>query len=221
MICLVTDRRRLAPDARTDRDACAAVIRQCEEAALAGVDAIQVRERDLDARPLTALVRDVVGLVRGTKTMVLVNDRADVAVAADAHGVHLRSDSVSSAAARTVGAPSWIVGRSVHDAAEARAESAANYVMFGTVFPTASKPGQQASGVGALADAIRASAAPVIAIGGITPETTAQVARAGAAGVAAISVFFPRGRAVGALGAGPAVAALREAFDRGQNGRVE
>ena len=96
MICLVTDRRRLSI-AADDIDRLVDLV---AAAARAGIDLIQIRERDLDARQLAALVRRCVDAVEGTGTKVLVNDRADVAIAAGAHGVHLRGDSIAAPAVR-------------------------------------------------------------------------------------------------------------------------
>ena len=111
-------------------------------AARAGIDLIQIRERDLDARRLIALVRRCVEAAEGTSTKVLVNDRADVAVAAGAHGVHLRGDSIAAAAVRSLIGDGALIGRSVHGADEARAVSGAggvDYLIFGTLYPSASK----------------------------------------------------------------------------------
>jgi thiamine-phosphate diphosphorylase len=221
IICLVTDRRRLSPDARTDRDARLALLQQCEDACAAGVTTIQVRERDLDGGALAEITRTILRLASGTRAIVLVNDRADVALATDAGGVHLRSDSLGTMAARALGAGDWMVGRSVHDCGEVAREPDADYLLFGTVFATGSKPGRAVHGAAGLAAAVRSARSPVIAIGGITPARAAEAARVGAAGVAGISIFFPPSRGAGALGAGPAVAALRDAFDHGRSGHVQ
>ena len=98
MICLVTDRRRLS----TGEDAADRLVDLVAAAARAGIDLIQIRERDLDARRLVALVKRCVAAARGTSTKVLVNDRADVADAAGAHGVHLRGDSIAATAIRSL-----------------------------------------------------------------------------------------------------------------------
>src|SRR5437899_11261308 len=98
-ICLVTDRRRLVPASTPDHEARRCLLAQLRHAVHAGVDLIQIRERDLDAAALAVLVRDVLAAARGTPTRVVVNDRLDVALACGADGVHLRSDSISVAAA--------------------------------------------------------------------------------------------------------------------------
>lgn len=126
-------------------------------------------------------------------TQILVNDRLDVALAAGAHGVHLRASSVSAARVRErVGKP-FLIGRSVHGLAEATAaasEGGCDYLLFGTVFPSRSKPeGHLIAGVEALRGVCAAVKLPVVAIGGITRERAADVSAAGAAGIAAIGLF--------------------------------
>ena len=190
MICLVTDRRRLSPgDDNLDR-----LVDLVAAAASAGIDLIQVRERDLDARRLTALVNRCVAAVQGTDTKVLVNDRPDVAVAAGAHGVHLRGDSIGAPAVRSFTGRAAVIGRSVHGAGEARAVSAAgglDYLLFGTLYPTPSKAAAHPlASLEELAAAVDVSI-PVLAIGGITVARAADTARAGAAGIAAIGLFVP------------------------------
>ena len=153
------------------------------EAARAGVDLIQIRERDLDDRALVALARAAVAAVRGTAARVVVNDRADVALAAGAAGVHLRGDSMPAGRVRAMRAAGFLVGRSVHDEGEAAAvdaEGGCDYLMFGTVFPSASKPaGHRRSAWRHLARVCAGVTAPVLAIGGISIERAAEAARAG------------------------------------------
>ena len=108
VVCMITDRRRLGEDAE------AALIRRVAAAARAGVHLIQIRERDIADGALFALVTRAVEAVRGTRTRVLVNDRVDVAMAAGAHGVHLRVDSAPATRVRDVAPPAFLIGRSVH-----------------------------------------------------------------------------------------------------------
>jgi len=146
---------------------------------------------------------------------ILINDRADVALAAGADGVHLRSDGPPVPAVRSLGGASFLVGRSIHTDAEARDHGTGDYLLFGSVFRAkASDRGETwpAQGVEALARAVRASRAPVLAIGGMTAERAKAVRDAGAAGVAAIGVFLPEGRVPGALGPVRAAAAIRRAL---------
>lgn len=183
---MVSDRRRFG-DRGED-----ALVERVAAAAHAGIDLVQIRERDLDARDLCRLVTRCVRAAHGTHTRVLVNDRVDVALAAGAHGVHLRGDSVPAARVREIVPRGFLVGRSVHDAQEAAAiatDGGVDYLLFGTVFATTSKPGVRAAGVEGLTDAAAASAVPVLAIGGITPQSVRRLGRSGAAGIAAIGLF--------------------------------
>lgn len=183
---MISDRRRFG-DHAADRlvDAVAA-------AARAGLDLIQIRERDLDARSLIDLVRRCVDAARGTRARILVNDRTDVAIAAGAHGVHLRADSMPACRVRAIAPAGFLIGRSVHDRDETvRASDGGglDYVMFGTVFATRSKPDVSPAGTGMLAQVAAATPLPVIAIGGITEASTRGLQRTGAAGIAAIGLF--------------------------------
>src|SRR5215475_11409968 len=118
MICLVTDRRRLCADAETGAQR-ACLSAQVRYAVEAGVDLVQVRERDLEAANLAALVAECLAIAKGTRTRVVVNDRIDVALACGAHGVHLRGDSIPIHAARTLAPTGFLIGRSVHRLEEA------------------------------------------------------------------------------------------------------
>jgi thiamine-phosphate diphosphorylase len=211
-ICLITDRRQLSPDARTTRDEIGALEAWLDEA-IGRVDLIQVREPDVDARTLCGVTSRLAARARGSGTAVIVNDRADVARAAAADGVHLRADGPPAARVRTVAAPGWLIGRSVHGLDEARASRAADYLIFGAVFPTRSKPvGASVRGVEDLSAAVRAAGVPVLAIGGIDAARAGACRQAGAAGVAAIGLFLPPGRAPQAMGIERAADALRTAL---------
>jgi len=186
VLYLVTDRRRYG---RSWEDA---LVTRVRAAAVEGVHLIQIRERDLDGGPLTRVVSACVNAVRGTRTRVLVNGRFDVAIAAGAHGVHLRSDSFPASRVRACAPPGFLIGRSVHsvsDAVTAAAGDAVNYLIFGTVFDSSSKPDRVAAGLDELSAVARATAIPVLAIGGMTFDRIADVLRAGAAGAAGISMF--------------------------------
>jgi thiamine-phosphate diphosphorylase len=195
-LCLVTDRRRRS------------VVDQCRDAVEAGIDLIQVRERDLEAAALSALVAEVVRLTRATETRVIVNERLDVALASGADGVHLRGDSIPAARARSMVPAGFLIGRSVRDAAGAvEAAAGTDYLIAGTVFPSPSKPGlHEHLGLNGLAAIARMVSVPVLAIGGVSLDRIAPVAEAGAAGVAAISLFLEEGF--------PLAAVVREARRR-------
>ena len=183
--CMITDRRRLA-------DGDDALVERVAAAAAAGVDLVQVRERDMEGRDLSRLVARCLDAVRGTRTRILVNDRLDVALTAGAHGVHLRSDSMPASRARSLAPIGFLIGRSVHSLAEAVTASEGgglDYLLFGTVFATASKPGQAPAGVNALAEISASLRLPVLGVGGITRQTAAQLEETGCAGFAAIGWF--------------------------------
>lgn len=210
IICLVTDSARLAPGG-TCPERHAALVSQAEAAGAAGIDFIQIREADFSARQLHALTKDIVAAA-GARTRVLVNDRLDVAIAAGASGVHLRGGSLGAMDARALAPTPFVVSRAVHGSEEVRAaaaERAADFVVFGTVFPTRSKPaGQAVAGLAALSDASRYDL-PVLAIGGINASTVRAVATTAAAGVAAIGWFLTTdaGRIA------EAAALIRQTFD--------
>jgi thiamine-phosphate pyrophosphorylase len=186
VLCLVTDRHRSGPAWET------VVADRVRAAARAGVHLVQVRERDLDGGPLMLLTAACLDAVRGTPARVVVNDRLDVALAAGAHGVHLRGDSMPAPRVRRVVPAGFVIGRSVHSVDETRAATALgglDYLIFGTVFESASKPGLAPAGLGALAAVAGATILPVLAIGGVTSARIGEVMAAGAAGVAAIGMF--------------------------------
>ncbi len=213
-VCLVTDRRRLSPAARTVTDELSALERFLDEAVSAGVDLIQIRERDLEAGILVQLVRRIVRRTRGSATRILVNDRADVALAAGADGVHLRAHGPETGRVRVL-SDGWLIGRSVHDGDGPSEYAGADYLLFGPVFATASKPGAAPAGLRALESAVNAAPAPVLAIGGIDARRATYCRRHGAAGVAGISIFLPEGLSPDAVGPVRAVQTLRTAMADG------
>ena len=188
IFCLVTDGRRTPRDPE-DVDELVELVRH---AAAAGVNLVQVRERHLDDRHLVALTRAIVHGVEGTAARVVVNDRVDIALAGGADGVHLRADSPPTGAVRAMVPEEFLIGRSVHGEAEAiaAARTGVDYLILGTIFPTASKPaGATWLGLEALKRAAREIHVPILAIGGITADNVGSLAAAGAAGFAAIGLF--------------------------------
>ena len=197
LVCLVT----AGPDRRSVADIVV-------EASDAGVDLIQIREPSLDDRTLMSLMRRVVASTHSTASRIIVNDRFDVAAAAGAAGVHLRGSSYPAARLRSVAPDPFLIGRSIHSSADVRDADGCDYLMFGTVFPSASKPaGHHAAGVDALRQVCARASMPVIAIGGISLENARQVIDAGACGVAAIGLFR------GAASMSATMAALRRRID--------
>lgn len=191
MICLVTDRRRLVEAGTASGAARVCLVAQIGHAVAAGIDLVQVRERDLEAGDLSALVLDLLAVTRATSTRLVVNDRIDVALTCGADGVHLRGDSIPIAAARRLAPPGFLIGRSVHGVDEAIAAAGADYLIAGTVFASASKSAQaERIGIAGLRSIAAAVDLPVLAIGGIAGDRIVEVAETGAAGFAAIGLFM-------------------------------
>jgi len=154
-----------------------------------GADAIQFREKRGSARALIEIARAIAELCRRPGASMIVNDRLDVALAADAGGVHLGADDYPPSLAREILGPDRVIGVSARTAAEAvvAMDAGADYIGAGPVYTTASKP-DAAPPIGAdgLRAIVRAVEIPVIAIGGITAERIAEVLATGAHGVAVI-----------------------------------
>lgn len=187
-------------------------VARAEQAIAGGAAVVQVRLKRAPAGAVLEVARRVVSLARG-RALVIVNDRADLALLAGADGVHLGADDLPVAEARRLLGPDLLVGRTARTLADARAALAAgaDHVGFGPVFASATKPLDVVPcGVEALAATCAALPAPVVAISGIELSNIASIARAGAACAAVI----------GALGEGAEVrdraAALARAFAEGQ-----
>lgn len=198
IVCYVTDRSALGSP-----EPIPALLQKIQLALEAGVDWLQIREKDLPARSLLALAREAIGAAvpldrsGAGKTLILINDRLDVALAAGAAGVHLGRESVPAAEVvrwcRDGNAPvDFRIGVSCHSLDEAReAENAgADYVFFGPVYDTPSKRRYGAAqGIARLAEVCRSVSIPVIAIGGVDSHNAAECLEAGTAGIAAIRMF--------------------------------
>jgi thiamine-phosphate pyrophosphorylase len=149
--------------------------------------AVQLREKDLGGRELFELARALRAVTAAAGAPLFVNDRIDVALAAGADGVHLGGGSLSPAQARRI-APAMRIAASTHNEAELQAAAAAgvDFVVFGPVFDTPSKPDPGAvTGLDGLARACR-HRVPVLALGGIEPENAQACLATGAAGLASI-----------------------------------
>ncbi|HLZ73286.1 MAG TPA: thiamine phosphate synthase [Dehalococcoidia bacterium] len=199
----------LVSDRSLARDT-ADLLRQIAAAIAGGVNAVQVREKDLPDAELLTLSRRIVAIAAG-RAFVSVNGRPRVALAAGADGVHAGEEIVPTRTLKRALRGRLLVGRSVHDlpGAVAAAHDGANYLVLGTIFPSRSHPGGETGGLARVRQVTAAVSLPVIAIGGITAENAAEVVRAGAAGVAVISAILGR--------PDPQAAArgLRQALDQG------
>ena len=153
----------------------------------AGVDYIQIREKDLTARELLDLTSRAVEIARGSRTRILVNDRIDVALCAGAAGVHLRGDSITPVVIREAFGTALLIGVSCHSIEDVTANQAADLLVFGPVFPSPGKGPPQ--GLEKLARAAAASRIPLFALGGVDPGNTQACLTAGASGTAGIRLF--------------------------------
>jgi len=158
----------------------------------AGVKVVQLRAKNLPTRDLVAAAREIAALCRSEGVLFIVNDRLDVALAAQADGAHLGQEDLPLAAARKIAGNRLLIGISTHSVEEARQaeRQGADYVGFGAIYATASKAKVTApQGKRRLAEATAAVAIPVIAIGGITREKLPEIHAAKAAGAAVIGAW--------------------------------
>jgi len=211
LLCYITDRLQFPGN---DGGRRRRLLAKIAEAARCGVDWIQLRERDLAARELERLAREVVAVVRdaSSRTRLLINSRIDVALAAGADGVHLRSDDIAASEARVIWSQAGrrtsaggifvppVIGVSCHTTDEVRLAEAhgADFALFAPVFE---KHGSAGAGLEVLRAACRPQAAgdnvegpgtsamPVLALGGVTLKNARDCLQAGAAGIAAIRLF--------------------------------
>jgi len=207
LLYYITDRKAFAPDEPARRRC---LLEKISELACAGVDYIQLREKDLSTRELESLAREAISAIHEAKKRsaapgpltpaLLINSRTDVALAAGADGVHLRVDDVSPQEVRKIWRRSGTTanrdcqtpqtGVSCHSAGEVAKAAAdgATFAVFAPVFEKKDEPGRQPAGLARLRDACRAPI-PVLALGGITLENARSCLEAGATGIAAIRLF--------------------------------
>jgi thiamine-phosphate pyrophosphorylase len=199
----ITDRSQFPGTAQSRR---ARLLKKIAEAARAGVDYIQLREKDLPTRDLEMLAREALAVIRKNSnpsadrspTRLLINSRPDVAIASNAHGVHLRSDDINALEVRRIWAAAAdegsktipVIAVSCHTLAEIRAarQNGADFAVFGPVFEKKDAAATPPSGLEALRQACECKI-PVFALGGVSLENAAACVEAGAAGIAAIRLF--------------------------------
>jgi len=217
ILCYVTDRRSLQTSAQTG--SLDPLLEKIEQIAVAGIDWIQLREKDLSGRSCASLAREALrrtskpsaqagspaplltGMPLRIPARILVNDRLDVAIAEQAAGVHLGENSLpvqdakrlitASQAAQTL-PQDFLLGVSCHslEAAQSASAAGASYIFFGPIFATPSKaPYGAPQGLNRLAQVCATVKIPVLAIGGITLQNAPACISAGATGIAAIRLF--------------------------------
>lgn len=205
LLYYITDRRAFSGDEHTRR---LRLLDKIAEATSAGIDYIQLREKDLTARDLEALAREATRIIRRERktatdhrslaTALLINSRADIALATEAEGVHLRAGDISpqevraiwrgaGALARETSPQDPLIAVSCHSPQEV-AEAAANAASFAVFAPVFEKNNAPGFGLDALREACR-SRIPVLALGGITLQNADSCVQAGAPGIAAIRLF--------------------------------
>jgi thiamine-phosphate pyrophosphorylase len=201
LLYYITDRTAFGPDEPTRRRR---LLETIAEAICAGVDYIQLREKDLSTRELEALAREVAGILkrlrtenRELKTALLINSRVDIALAVGADGVHLRSDDISPvdvtsiwASCTSGGQPNSLIAVSCHSPVEvAQAETnGATFAVFAPVFEKRDAPNTQPAGLVTLREACKVKI-HVLALGGITLGNAISCLQSGASGIAAIRLF--------------------------------
>lgn len=196
ILCYVTDGGAFAAPGEAQEEQCEALSAKIAAAALAGVDWIQIREKNMDGAKLAELARNVISRVE-PNCRVILNDRLDVACAVGAGGVHLGEKSIPVAEARRFVrergmSKEFLIGASVHslEAAIAAEKDGADYVIFGPVFATPAKLAfGEPQGLARLKEVCSTLAIPVLGIGGITLENAGDCYLSGASGVAAIRLF--------------------------------
>lgn len=207
-----------------------APIAQAEAAVAGGAGVVQVRMKAARPAEVLEVSRRIVAVCRG-RALVIVNDRADLALLSDADGVHVGEDDLPVREARRLLGPDRLVGWTAKTVAEAREGllQGADHIGFGPVYVSRTKSmGPPPHGAAGLAAAVRELPVPIVAISGIQLGNIGEVAAAGAAAAAVIEAIFGAVGAVGAAGAAGAAgavdpranaAALQRAFDEGRKGR--
>lgn len=191
----ITDRRQFPGD---DHEEEQRLLEKIAECATAGVEYVQLREKDLETRALEELALKAMAALGGSRTQLLINSRTDVALACGAHGVHLPANDLSVSEVRSIFARAGIseplIGVSTHSLSEVASAEAhgASFAVFGPVFEKSGAPNPEGlEQLRRICHRAEAAQPPmqVWALGGITLENAQQCAMAGAAGIAAIRLF--------------------------------
>jgi thiamine-phosphate pyrophosphorylase len=170
------------------RDGQAGLIQRAAAVARGGATCIQLRLKDVSARDLAGLAEE---LLRAIEVPLIINDRADVALAVGAAGVHLGADDIPVHAVRSFAPPGFIIGASVGSDDEVKNAEGADYVGIGPVYASGSKKDAgNAIGLTEFSRLAAATGLPAVAIGGITRQNARAAIEAGAAGIAAIASVF-------------------------------
>jgi thiamine-phosphate pyrophosphorylase len=179
-----------------------------------GVDVVQLREKDLDARPLLARARVVADVCRANGVPFVLNDRPDLALESGADGVHVGQDDAPVSLARRILGPDAIVGLSTHGTEDlaGAADEDVTYISAGPVEPTPTKPGRPGTGLGYATTAAATSQVPVFVTGGVTPERIPALAAAGVRHFVVVRYLTQ------ASDAEAAARTLRQAIDRALSG---
>jgi thiamine-phosphate pyrophosphorylase len=161
-----------------DRPDLAQFLRDCIDG---GVDVVQLRDKELEARPLLDRAREAATVCRDLGVPFVLNDRPDLALEVGADGVHVGQDDVPVSLARRILGPDAIVGLSTHgpDDLAGAADQEVTYISAGPVEATPTKPGRQGTGLGYVTLASARSSVPVFVTGGVTPETIPALKDAG------------------------------------------
>ncbi len=190
-----------------DRPDLAEFLHDCMEG---GVDVVQLRDKELDAKPLLARARIAAAVCRDLGVPFVVNDRPDLALEVGADGVHVGQDDAPASLARRILGEDAIVGLSTHGPADlaGAAEQEVTYISAGPVEATPTKPGRAGTGLGYVSQASARSSVPVYVTGGVTPETIPALTDAGVRHFVVVRYLTT------APDARRAAAALRQAIDR-------
>ena len=180
-LCLVTDRTVTNGDL-------ADLVERTAQAVRGGVDLVQLREKGLPTGEMLGLAESLLDAMGG-RAKLIVNDRADVALASGAQGIQLPEDGLPVNAARKILGGDALIGRSVHSVSAAcRAETdGADFLLVGTMFASRSHPGEEPAGPDLMRQISRNCTLPLIGIGGITSKNAHEVIGAGGSGVAVIT----------------------------------